>query len=634
MIYIIMGVSGSGKSTVGRLLAERLTLPFYDGDDFHPASNVEKMSSGKPLNDHDRKPWLESLAHAMQDWESSGGAVLACSALKEKYRDILRASNRSCSWIMLEGSRDLIAERLSKRPDHFFDDNLLTSQFDTLEPAPYARHFDVSESPGHIVQRITEHMHTDTTQDIGVIGLGVMGRNLVLNFADNGIPISAFNRHVQGLEENVAKDFVASNASFNNILPFDDLNAFVLSLKRPRNILIMVKAGKPVDGVIEKLLPLLESGDCIIDGGNSHYSDTDRRVRQAEKAGIAYIGMGVSGGEMGARFGPSMMPGGSPEVVEKTLPLLQTIAAKDKDGNPCCEYIGPAGSGHFVKMVHNGIEYAEMQLIAECYDVLSKMLELDDQSIANVFEIWQQGSNESYLLEITIDILRKNDSDGTPLLPKIADMASHKGTGSWSVQAGLDLHTPVPSMAAALEARQYSSLKSTRVEAGEGLRRRPEGFPPPNVDFTAIVRSAYSVARVINHIIGFELIKSAATTYEWELNMSALARIWTNGCIIRSRLMYSFIDILNTSDGKHLLLDDRLPTRNDDTARLDSIVGTSTLRGMSLPVMHACTTYVHSMRTARSSANLIAAQRDFFGAHGYRLDGDDSDTQYHADWQT
>ena len=480
------------------------------GDDFHPQVNIEKMRSGQPLDDHDRKPWLEALANAMQSWKSTGGAVLACSALKEIYREVLRTSGSPCKWIMLEGTQELIAARLSKRSDHFFDQKLLTSQFETLEPAPYARHFDISNSPEHIVQSITAHMNTDTGKDIGVIGLGVMGQNLVLNFADNGISVSAFNRHVPEVEEDVAVKFVKSNSSFDNIQPFDDLRAFVASLKSPRNILIMVKAGKPVDGVIEELLPLLEKGDCIIDGGNSHYSDTDRRVKRAEGAGIAFIGMGVSGGEMGARFGPSMMPGGSPEVVEKTLPLLKAIAAKDKDGNPCCEYIGPSGSGHFVKMVHNGIEYAEMQLIAECYDVLSKMLELDDQSISGIFADWQQETLESYLLEITVDILRKNDDDGTPLLAKITDMASHKGTGSWSVQAGLDLHTPVPSIAAALEARQYSSMKQTRVEAGEVLRPRPEGFPPDNVDFTSIVRSAYSIARVINHIIGFELIRSAA----------------------------------------------------------------------------------------------------------------------------
>ena len=502
MIYIVMGVSGSGKSTIGGRLSQALDVPFYDADDFHPPANIAKMQGGTPLNDDDRRPWLEAIAAEMVKWHAQGDAVLACSALKEAYRTVLEESGVPCQWIFLTGTEQVLAKRLASRKDHFFNIDLLKSQLDTLEAPVEAWKFNIENSVESIVTGIINRTQEEhLKQDIGVVGLGVMGRNLVLNFAENDTSVAAYNRHVEGKEENVARDFVSSNPEFSNIAPFDDLGQFVSSLKEPRNILIMVQAGAAVDAVIDQLRPMLKAGDSIIDGGNSHYLDTVRREEALANDGIDFIGMGVSGGEKGARFGPSMMPGGAPTSVERNLEFFKKVSAKDKHGLPCCANIGTGGAGHFVKMIHNGIEYAEMELIAECYTLLKELGGMSKDEIAAVFESWQEGALESYLLGITIEILRaKNEKQHK--LDSVQDYASHKGTGSWSVRAALDLYVAGDTIASALAARQYSSSRSLRHELAEKYQRQGQSNETDIESFIRELRNAYSAARVINHVIG------------------------------------------------------------------------------------------------------------------------------------
>ncbi len=369
-VYIVMGVSGSGKTTIGKLLAKELNLAFNDADDFHPPENVEKMKNGIPLQDEDRKGWLAVLAENIQKWDQSGGAVLACSALKEKYRQQLTSiPQENLKWIFLSADFEVILERLNSRKGHYFKTEMLTSQFETLEEPTYGLRINVNTSEENILKEIMAKLKAPEAE-IGLIGLGVMGKSLALNLLSKNINISVFNRHVPRKEEDIAKNFVLENAEKYIFQGFDDLKELVSSLKRPRKILLMVNAGAAVDAVIESLLPFLEKGDIITDGGNSHYKDTLRREKALKEQGIHFIGCGISGGEEGALKGPSIMPGGSPEAYKQIGPILEKIAAKDKNGNSCCTHIGPDGAGHFVKMLHNGIEYGEMQLIAEIYHFL------------------------------------------------------------------------------------------------------------------------------------------------------------------------------------------------------------------------------------------------------------------------
>ncbi|WP_339655279.1 gluconokinase, GntK/IdnK-type, partial [uncultured Salegentibacter sp.] len=389
-VYIVMGVSGSGKTTIGKLLAKELNLPFYDADDFHPSENVEKMKNGIPLQDEDRKGWLAILAENIQKWEQGDGAVLACSALKEKYRQQLTSiPEEYLKWIFLSADFEVILERLKARKGHYFKPELLTSQFETLEEPQYGLRVNVNTSEENILKEIMTKLKAPKAE-IGLIGLGVMGKSLALNLLSKNINVSVFNRQVPGLEENIAKNFVQENAEKYTFQGFDDLKEFVSSLNRPRKVLLMVNAGAAVDAVIESLLPFLEKGDIITDGGNSHYKDTWRREKMLREQGIHFIGCGISGGEEGALKGPSIMPGGSAEAYKQMGPLLEKIAAKDKTGNPCCTHIGPDGSGHFVKMVHNGIEYAEMQLIAETYHFLRFYTNSKPKAIASLFEAWNK----------------------------------------------------------------------------------------------------------------------------------------------------------------------------------------------------------------------------------------------------
>lgn len=460
--------------------------------------------------------------------------------------------------------------------------------------------------------------------EFGVFGLGVMGSSISLNIADKGYRLSVFNR-AEGGEEEVVDHFLSSNGHRDNIQGFTDLKAFIASIERPRKILIMIKAGPTVDLVLSNLIPLLSGGDIIIDGGNSHYLNTKRRFELARKAGIAFIGAGISGGEEGARKGPSIMPGGTRESYELVSEILESIAAKDDFGKTCCTYIGPEGSGHFIKMVHNGIEYVEMQLLAELYALMSK--QMSNEGIAEVFEGWNQGDLSSYLLKITVQILRKKEGDQY-VLDMILDKAGNKGTGSWSSKAAFDLGTPNTMMSSAVFARYISSFKKSRLKMSglvDSSRSTKEDLA------LASIKKAYEFARLINHQQGFKLMQLASETYGWDLDFSEIARIWSNGCIIKSDLMNRLHKEFKCS--KDLFdMDMVTGTLIDAEPALRETIMSGLLERTSMHCFSAAYYYWVDMTTENLPANLIQAQRDFFGAHTYqRVDAPESEF-YHSQW--
>ncbi len=626
-VYIVMGVSGVGKTTIGKLLAKQFKIPFFDADDFHPLPNVEKMKAGIPLNDDDRHEWLENLRIKIREWQKTGGAVLACSALKEKYRKQLQSlPQEHITWIFLHSEFEVIHGRIANRENHYFKPELLQSQYDALELPSYGIHIDVDQSPHEIMNEIMDKIKSKS--EIGLLGLGVMGKSLALNLASKAYKVSVYNRHVEKREVDVAKKFVIENPELT-FLGFDDLKAFVESLKRPRNILLMVNAGKVVDFVIDDLFPFLEEGDLIIDGGNSHYKDTIRRERELREKGILFMGAGISGGEDGARKGPSIMPGGPESSYERVGPILERIAARDKNGNPCCTYVGPDGAGHFVKMVHNGIEYGEMQLLAETYHLLRFHSGVNPEEIAALFENWNR-ELQSYLLEIFIDILRKKEN-GDLLLDKILDAAKQKGTGGWSTNAALKLGVPLDTISAAVMARNISGMKEERIAAA-----RKYTFQSPEKGKTELPRNvifeAFKATAIINHAIGFDLLTAASKEYNWNLNFSEIARIWTNGCIIRSQLMEDLVEKFRDHQG-HLLMNEEI-VREIKSIReaLSAVVGSVLKAGFPMPVMSAAANYLLSFTAEQSSANMIQAQRDYFGAHMYERTDKPRGEFFHTEW--
>lgn len=462
-----------------------------------------------------------------------------------------------------------------------------------------------------------------TKSIIGVVGLGVMGKSLSLNIAEKGHQLSVYNRSEAG-EADIVPSFLENNAKFTAIAGFTNLEAFVASLVQPRKILLMIPAGFAIDEMLKNLLPYLSKNDIIIDGGNSHYQDTKKRVDFLKKQEMHFIGCGISGGEEGARKGPSIMPSGSVESYAFVAPILKSIAAKDAQQNPCCTHIGPEGAGHFVKMVHNGIKYVEMQLLAETYALLSGFMSAD--KIADLFSEWNDGKLSSYLLDITSQILRKKEGE-KPLLDNILDKAGNKGTGSWSSKAAFDLGIPNTMMSAAVFARYISSFKEKRTILS-ALSKRSKSSE--TFDLKAI-KNAYHFAKVINHQQGFELIKNASKTYNWNLNLSEIARIWTNGCIIKSDLMVTLTTTFKSSDS---LFDDTsnlnlLNSLEEDTSK---ILQYGLSNRIPLDTFSTAFNYWLAMTTENLPANLIQAQRDYFGAHTYqRIDASPSDF-FHTNW--
>ncbi|MFP4844304.1 NADP-dependent phosphogluconate dehydrogenase [Winogradskyella sp. PE311] len=622
-VIFIMGVSGSGKSTIGKLLSEKTNMPFFDGDDFHPQSNIDKMTNGLPLNDEDRKEWLLTLNELAKKQLQLNSCIIVCSALKDSYREILNADIQNCvKWVHLKGSFDLISQRMKKREDHFMGANMLESQFNTLEHPLNALDINISFKPSEIVKSIMKFI--EVKSEFGLFGLGVMGKSLSRNLAQRGFRLSIFNREVKGVEEDVAINFKSKYNELHNAQPFSDIKAFVNSLQIPRRIMLMVNAGETTDIVIEDLIPLLSEGDILIDGGNSNYLKTKERYDYLNSKNIHFIGVGVSGGEEGALNGPSIMPGGNKEIYNLVKPYLENIAAKDANNLPCCSYIGEEGSGHFVKMVHNGIEYVEMQLLAEVYTIFKTMGKNPDE-IADILESWRVKA-DSYLLGITIDILRKKDGDEW-LVDKIVDKAGNKGTGNWTTIATAKLGAPSTLIASALFARYISFYKEERLLASKNFNIKPSVF---NIDSDDVLK-AYQFARIINHYQGLKLISEAGKAYKWNLNLSEIARIWTNGCIIKSDFMIELISVLKEDDNilKHNSIIDQIKFLKPS---VNKVVSQCILNELTVPCLSESVNFLNNYITGRSSANIIQAQRDYFGAHTYQRTDDASGKFYHTNW--
>ena len=465
-------------------------------------------------------------------------------------------------------------------------------------------------------------------QDFGVIGMAVMGQNLALNVESRGFGAAVYNRTTSKTE-----DFLRTGCQGKNIVGTSTLEEFVDNLARPRRILIMVKAGEAVDAMIEQLLPHLDEGDVLLDGGNSFFQDTIRRCKEIESKGLLYIGTGVSGGEEGALKGPSLMPGGSRKAYDLIEPIFTKIAAQ-VDGEPCCTYIGDDGAGHYVKMVHNGIEYGDMQLICEAYYIMANALGMSAEELHEVFSRWNEGDLDSYLIQITADIFSKKDPEtGKPLVEVILDKAGQKGTGKWTSQNALDLGVPAPTIAEAVFARCISAVKEERVEASKELQG-PESREPGVVraEFVEAIRQALYASKVCSYAQGFALMRGAAKEYGWTLDMGRIAMIWRGGCIIRARFLYRIKEAFERNPNlPNLLLD---PYFKDIVEKAQpswrQVVMKATERGIPVPAFSSALAYFDSYRRGRLSANLIQAQRDYFGAHTYeRVDREGA---FHTDW--
>src|SRR5216117_1667462 len=464
--------------------------------------------------------------------------------------------------------------------------------------------------------------------DIGLIGLGVMGENLALNMESKGFSVAAFNRTTE-----VTEKFAAGRAKGKNIQPTRTMEEFVAALKKPRIAMMMIKAGKPVDIVIGEIAPLLERGDVLIDGGNSLFTDTQRRGNELEGTGIHFVGMGVSGGEEGALKGPSLMPGGSRESWEIIAPIFRKIAAQ-VDGEPCCRYMGPDGAGHYVKMVHNGIEYGDMQLICEAYAILKDVVGMDDKQLAATFTEWNKGELDSYLIEITSQIFRKIDPEtGKPLVDVILDKAGQKGTGMWTLQSAIAQSVVISTINAAVEARVISSRKDERVAASKILPQpKPTKFSGDRKQLIEAVRNALYASKIVSYAQGMELLGAASHQYNWNLNFGDIATIWRGGCIIRAKFLNRIVEAYARDPALHNLLLDSYFTdiikNTQDNWRI--AVATAIEFGVAVPAFSASLAYFDSYRSARLPSNLLQAQRDFFGAHTYeRID---KPGVFHTEW--
>ncbi|MBX2883846.1 MAG: decarboxylating NADP(+)-dependent phosphogluconate dehydrogenase [Granulosicoccus sp.] len=463
--------------------------------------------------------------------------------------------------------------------------------------------------------------------DIAVIGLAVMGQNLIMNMNDHGYRVVAYNRTAKKTEK-----FLNTAARDTQVQGAATLQELVDSLKHPRKIMLMVKAGPAVDAVIEQLLPLLSDGDIIIDGGNSNFEDSQRRADRLLEANLLFVGSGVSGGEEGARHGPSLMPGGHAEAWPHIAPIFQSIAAKTDQGDPCCEWVGDGGAGHFVKMVHNGIEYGDMQLICESYHFMQEALGMDNTSMANTFAQWNKADLESYLIEITSEILAFRDEDGF-VVDRIMDKAGQKGTGKWTGINALELGIPLTLIGEAVFSRALSAIKNERIAASERLQG-PETQPVLNADtWLRDLGEALLAAKIVSYAQGYMLMRAAADEYNWQLNYGAIAQMWRGGCIIRS----AFLDDIkaafeNNQDLRNLLLDNYfLDQIHKCQVSWRKICAEAMVRGIPMPAMNSALCFYDGYRTKRLPANLLQAQRDYFGAHTYQLlDGDDN--WHHTDW--
>lgn len=462
---------------------------------------------------------------------------------------------------------------------------------------------------------------------LGMIGLGTMGRNLLLNMADHGFAVAGYDKDSSKLS------LLEKEGIDKPVQAFASLNDFINSLETPKVVLLLVPAGKIVDAVIEELTPLLNEGDIIIDGGNSHFTDTTMRVKKLEEKKLHFFGMGVSGGEEGARRGPSMMPGGDTTAYQYVQPIFEAIAAK-ADGEPCVTYIGPGASGHFVKMVHNGIEYALMQLIADTYEILKKGLQLDNEQIQSVFADWNKGRLQSYLLEITADVFAYRNPDGSYLVDQIKDEAKSKGTGKWTTQISTDLELPIHTIDLAVAMRDLSKYKSLRAAADALYPNSGNDISQESVtDAVATLENAYYFSMINIYAQGMHLLSKASATYQYDLKLDQIARIWRGGCIIRAGLLEQIYHAWKINAAlEHLLLDDAIQEIIQSTvAAARANVVANVTAGISIPAYTSALSYFDAVRTGNSSSNLIQAQRDYFGAHTYELINKEG--VFHTEWQ-
>ncbi|MBW6521589.1 MAG: decarboxylating NADP(+)-dependent phosphogluconate dehydrogenase [Desulfoarculaceae bacterium] len=464
--------------------------------------------------------------------------------------------------------------------------------------------------------------------DIGLIGLAVMGQNLVLNMNDHAFTVAVFNRTTSTVDE-----FMAGPAKGTNIIGTHSLEELVATLKKPRRVMMMVKAGAVVDSFIDMLLPYLDPGDIIIDGGNSLYIDTNRRTRALAEKGILFVGTGISGGEEGARQGPSIMPGGNPEAWPHIKDIFQAIAAR-VDDEPCCDWVGEEGAGHFVKMVHNGIEYGDMQLICEAYDFLGRGLGMDTDAIQSVFGEWNKGVLDSYLMEISTDILGYKDGDGSPLVEKILDAAGQKGTGKWTGINALDLGIPLTLIGEAVFARCLSAMKDERVRAAAVFSTPLPGFAGNMKEYVGYVQDALYASKIISYAQGYMLMRHAAKEYDWKLNCGGIALMWRGGCIIRSAFLGNIKLAFDTNPVlENLLLDDFFRAAIQQAqGGWRKVVAKAAELGVPTPAFASALSYFDGYRSGRLPANLLQAQRDYFGAHTYERIDRPRGEFFHTDW--
>ncbi len=465
--------------------------------------------------------------------------------------------------------------------------------------------------------------------DIGLIGLAVMGENLILNMESKGFTVACFNRTVSKVD-----NFINGRAKGKNIIGCHSIEELIDSLSKPRKIMLMVKAGKPVDDFIEKLLPHLDDGDIIIDGGNSHFPDTTRRTQYVEGKGKLYIGTGVSGGEEGALRGPSMMPGGSPAAWGHVKPIFQKIAAKTDDGESCCDWVGENGAGHFVKMVHNGIEYGDIQMICEVYQMMKAALDLSNQQIHEVFTEWDKGELNSYLIEITRDVFAYKDEDGNEVIDLILDTAGQKGTGKWTAIEALNLGQPLTLIGEAVFARCLSALKEERVKAAKVLSGAKQKFSGDRKKFIDDLRQALYASKIVSYAQGYQLMRAAAKEYNWNLNYGGIALMWRGGCIIRS----VFLGKIKEAFGKNPKLDNLLldPFFKDAVEKAQPawrrVVTEAVKLGIPIPAMSSSLAFYDGYRCERLPANLLQALRDYFGAHTYERVDKPRGEFFHTNW--
>ncbi len=465
--------------------------------------------------------------------------------------------------------------------------------------------------------------------DIGLIGLAVMGENLVMNMESKGFTVAVYNRTVAKVDA-----FTEGRAKGKNIIGCHSIQELADNLERPRKIILLVKAGQPVDDFIEQVLPVLEPGDVIIDSGNSHFPDTMRRCEYVESKGLLYIGTGISGGEEGALKGPSMMPGGSPEAWPLVKPIFQAVCAKVEDGSPCCDWVGENGAGHFVKMVHNGIEYGDMQLICEAYQLMKDLLGMTPDEMHKVFTEWNKTELDSYLIQITSEILAKKDEDGQPLVDKILDTAGQKGTGKWTGIAALDEGVPLTLIGEAVFSRCLSAMKSERVVAADAYKIKREQFIGDKAEMIENIRKALLASKIISYAQGYTLMATAAKHYGWKLNYGGIALMWRGGCIIRSVFLGKIKEAYDKNpELSNLLLDPYFKEKIESLLPAwRKVVANAALCGIPTPAFASALNYFDGYTTDRLPANLLQAQRDYFGAHTYERVDQERGKFFHTNW--